>query len=157
MNTPDTTQDLIDSRDIISRIEELTEERVDLDINIQELEEQLADLDPEDADELADLTEQLKTAREALAEWDTDNGDELKALTDLADEAQYSPDWKYGGALIRRSYFQDYAQELAEDCGMLENTNEWPLRCIDWEQAASELEMDYFAVDFGGVEYLIRA
>jgi hypothetical protein len=33
----------------------------------------------------------------------------------------------------------------------------WPFTCIDWEQAASELQMDYSAVDFDGVIYWIRS
>ena len=47
--------------------------------------------------------------------------------------------------------------ELAEDCGMLTNTDSWPNRCIDWEQAARELRMDYTSVDFDGVTYWIRS
>ena len=159
MKTLDNMQDVIDSRDIIARIEELTEEREDLTSTIENLEEQISDLDTdnaEDCKQLDELTEELEKARAHLNEWDTDNAEELKALTDLQDEAEYSPDWEYGEALIRRSYFQDYAQELAEDCGMLKDCDSWPNRCIDWEQAARELEQDYMSVDFGGVEYLIR-
>ena len=32
----------------------------------------------------------------------------------------------------------------------------WPNTCIDWDQAAGELKMDYSAVDFDGVTYWIR-
>lgn len=130
MRTISNNDDVIDSRDVIARIEELEEERQDL-------------LDEDDA--------------AGLEEWDTDNGDELAALRALAEEASGSPDWEYGEALIRRSYFKEYAQELADDCGMVPDNLSWPLTCIDWDQAARELEMDYFSVDFDGVEYLIRS
>ena len=156
MTTVDNMQDTIDSRDIIARIDELTDERQTLLDAVEEAEEITEDLDPE-IEDLADMLSDLNSARAALAEWDADNGDELKALTALAEEAEYSPDWKYGGTLIRWSYFETYAQELAEDCGMLENANSWPLTCIDWGQAARELEQDYMSVDFDGVEYLLRA
>ena len=158
MNTFDKYSDVIDSRDIIARIEELTDERQTLADEIDNLQEQISDPteNPEDCTALDALAAELETAQRALADWDEENSEELKTLTDLADEGSYSPDWKYGETLIRRSYFQDYAQELAEDCGMLKDCNSWPNRCIDWEQAARELEQDYTSLDFDGVEYLIR-
>ena len=111
------SQDVIDSRDVIARIEYLQE------------------LETRDEDEDA----------------------ELKALQALASEADSSPDWKYGETLIRDSYFQDYAQELAEDCGMIPPDLKWPCNCIDWEKACSELKYDYSLVDFDGVDYWIRS
>ena len=111
-------EDIIDSRDIIARIEWLEED------------------DQRDEDE----------------------ADELKALQGLAEEAQGSPDWIHGEQLIRYSHFEDYARQLAEDCGMLgRGSDKWPGRCIDWKQAAEELEQDYTEVDFNGIAYFIRA
>jgi hypothetical protein len=86
------------------------------------------------------------------------------ALRDLIAEASgYAADWEYGETLIRDSYFKEYAQELAEDCAPFpakskesELLNSWPYRCIDWDQAARELQMDYTAVDFDGVTYWVR-
>ncbi len=37
------------------------------------------------------------------------------------------------------SSVEDYAQELAEDCGMVPDDLAWPLSCIDWKRAAREL------------------
>ena len=97
------TEDIIDSRDVIARIEELT--------------------DDED-----------RTADEC---------DELTALEALAKEAEdYAEDWVHGEALIRDSYFTEYARQLAEDCCEMPSADQWPHRCIDWGQAASELQMD---------------
>lgn len=125
-DTIDNNQDIIYSRDVIERLDELESDR-------------------EDAVE--DGT---------LAEWTDENGEEYDSLKALVEVASGSPDWEYGAALIRRSYFRDYAQELAEDRGMIPKNLSWPYTCIDWEQAASELEVDYSGVNFGGVEYLIR-
>jgi len=86
---------------------------------------------------------------------DPDDAAELKALRDLVDEASDSPDWEYGEALIRDTYFKAYAQQLAEDC--YDMPEGWPFRCIDWDQAARELQMDYFSVEFDGVDYWIRS
>lgn len=62
----------------------------------------------------------------------------------------------YGATLVRDSYFEDYARELAEDCGLIQRDAHWPNDCIDWERAARELQMDYTSVEFDGVEYWVR-
>lgn len=38
---------------------------------------------------------------------------------------------------------KDFAQEMAEQLGAIDKDAKWPMTCIDWEQAASELMMDY--------------
>ena len=116
-------EDVIDSRDVIARIAELTDLRDDADYGLDE-----------------------------------DEAHELAALETLAAEASgYAADWEYGEALIRDSYFREYAQELAEETGDIDFSKlSWPLTCIDWEQAARELQMDYTSVTFDGVDYWIR-
>lgn len=120
------TEDVIDSRDVLARIEELR------------------DLLAGPDDETIDATE-----GEEL--------DELRALEALAEEAEpYSDDWAYGAPLIRDSYFEEYAEELARDCGMVPQDLAWPCTCIDWEEAANQLKQDYTSVSFDGVEYWVR-
>lgn len=110
--------DVIDSRDVIERIDELEAHGDELDV-------------------------------QARAEYE--------ALTALRDEAVgYAEDWQYGIVLIRDSYFTDYAQDLADDIGAIDRNAAWPLGCIDWNQAAAELQMDYTAVTFDGVTYWVR-
>jgi antirestriction protein len=88
---------------------------------------------------------------------DEDERAELEALRSLAKEAaDYAPDWEYGETLVRESYFEDYARDFADDIGAITPDTSWPMNCIDWEQAARELAMDYTHVDFDGVTYLIR-
>jgi hypothetical protein len=93
-----------------------------------------------DEDESAELV----TLRALLSQLETVGGD--------------SPE--DGQTLVRDSYFVNYAQELAEELGLLESesgtTNGWPFYCIDWEQAARELRMDYTSVEFDGVTYWVR-
>lgn len=79
----------------------------------------------------------------------------LKAL--VAEGSDYSEDWSYGATLIRDSYFKEYAMDLADDIGaMTPGDASWPLTCIDWDQAARELQMDYTSVEFDGVTYWVR-
>lgn len=127
------SQDIIDSRDIIERIKELEAER-------------------EDYEEARD-----KNIDRPWDEEQESDAEELKTLQELADECSgYAEDWKYGVQLIRDSYFEDYARELAEDIGAISRDATWPNDCIDWEQAAKELQMDYASVEFGDVTYWVR-
>lgn len=119
--------DIIDSRDVIARLDELAEQR-------QNLIDYPDTTSPLEEDELA----------------------ELVALEKLADEANGSPDWPHGETLIRDSYFETYAQELAEDIGAINKNASWPNNCIDWEEAAELLKQDYSTVDYDGVTYWIR-
>jgi antirestriction protein len=42
---------------------------------------------------------------------------------------------------------EDYAQELAEDCGSLPRELPWPLCCIDWEDAWRQLTYDGYHLE----------
>jgi hypothetical protein len=88
--------------------------------------------------------EELPTLRALLDELKGYGGDE-----------QWQGDW-YPVTLIRDSYFKEYAQQLADDIGAIDANAGWPMSCIDWDQAARELRMDYSSVEFGGVTYWYR-
>ena len=129
------SEDTLDVRDIIARVEELRDEREAFEES-EPSGVQWASVELDEAEELA-------TLEELLSDLCGRGGDE-----------QWEGDW-YPVTLVRDSYFQDYAQELAEDCGFASG-NKWPARCVDWEQAARELQMDYSAVEFDGVTYWYR-
>lgn len=138
------TNDLyvIDSREIIKRIEQLSALRAPGPVDLGN-------------------DEDNETAQDDLFH-------ELASLEKLAAEAsQYAPDWQYGETLIRDDYFRDYAEELAadtagspEEAELIRNGggDRWPFTCmsIDWERAAKALQEDYTAVDFDGVTYWVR-
>ena len=156
-NTPDNFDDVIDSRDVIARIEELEGEREALQLEIDDAEVQWLKTEA-GTDEAHAVVDRRQAAYVALDAWTaSDDADELRILKALADEASgYASDWKYGETLIRDSYFRDYAEQLADDIGAIDRNASWPVNCIDWDQAARELQMDYSAVDFDGVTYWIR-
>ena len=142
-NTICNTDDTIDSRDVIARIEELTEERYNLTETIADCEDDTA------APGLAE------DAKKALADWlDSEDGLELDALEKLAEEAEgYAPDWKYGAQLIRDSYFEDSMDEMVADCyDFGKDLPFWATITLDYDA----LKHDYTSVDFAGVTYWIR-
>ena len=126
------TDDVIDARDIIARVEELREA-------IAAYAEKM-----DDWNENANNTEELETLENLLEELKGCGGDE-----------HWEGDW-YPVTLIRYSHFEDYAQELAGDCGLVSVDAKWPNNCIDWGEAARELQWDYSLVEFDGVDYWYR-
>lgn len=114
------SDDIIDSRDIDARIEELQES---------------AEAEP----------------------LDESGTEELAALLALRGDVGYGGEWPYGIGFIRDSYFQTYAEDLADDIGAIDRNATWPCNCIDWEQAARELRMDYSSTELDGVTYWYRS
>jgi DNA repair exonuclease SbcCD ATPase subunit len=150
------TDDIIDSRDVIARIEELESELETLTDAVDEAREALTALDDlNTAEELEEAEDTLKDAESDLADWDGE--EELKTLKALADQCEGCGDWGHGESLIRDSYFEEYAEQLADDIGAIDRNAKWPVNCIDWEKAARELQYDYTEVDFDGEAYWIRA
>lgn len=49
--------------------------------------------------------------------------------------------------LIHEDHFVDHARDTAEEL-LGVNTSEWPYTCIDWEDAARDLRVDYDCVEF---------
>lgn len=125
------TDDIIDVRDMIARVEELEDERDAFDTESGNF---------EDSDEGAELAK----LEEVLADLRGVGGDE-----------QWRGDW-YPITLIRDTYFRDYAQELAEEIGAIPEGATWPCTCIDWDQAARELQYDYSGVEIDGITYWTR-
>ena len=187
MNTiPTNTNDTIDSRDVIARIEELREDLDSIESELIEVLKRASELFGKDAGDFGGtdglveylrehgdflstvegceeeslahrtMAGEVEDAATALAEWHELNDDELKALEDLAAEASDCPDWEYGATLVRDTYFKEFAMDEADDIYDIK-FNRWPYTCIDWEQAAEELQQDYMQVDFDGVTYWVRA
>ena len=152
------SDDIIDSRDVIKRIEELESERDGLAEAVDDAKTAKVGLIEPTDEETDDADDEIATAERALLDWNEgDEGQELTALINLQSEAEgYAPDWHHGATLIRDSYFEKYAEELADDLGLLPKDAAWPATCIDWEKAARELQVDYTSVDFDGIDYWIR-
>ncbi len=163
------SDDVIDSRDVIARIDELTDEIDGAEISEDNGAEPQLDDNGKTIEDIATCGECGKSWNDALISDKTpvpsgrcpyedlhDEIAELKTLRDLQEQCEgYAGDWKYGATLVRDDYFTTYAQDYAEEIGAIKDCS-WPNNCIDWEQAASELQQDYTSVEFDGVTYWVR-
>jgi hypothetical protein len=142
--------DIIDSRDVIARIEELRDERDALADAIDELEKL----------PFGEQSAAIMEARAALKDWDeSDSRGELESLLALQSECEnVTSEWKDGVPLIRDSYFEEFAEQEAEDVGCADPkvSGRWPYNHIDWKAAAEELQQDYSQVEFGDTTYWVR-
>ena len=160
------TDNVLDSRDIIARIEYLENERESLTGEVDTAQDALDELSPEHYEDMStfeaaedEARRELATAQANVKDWDeSDEGQELVKLKAFAEEAEgCASDWQYGAILIHEAYFEDYARQLADDLGLYNDRNvSWPHTCIDWAQAAEELQQDYTSVDFDGETYWVR-
>src|SRR5260363_296097 len=138
---------LINADDVIARIAALQKSQ-------QVIKAELETLERENS-----ASNQVQARRETLKDSQQDMFAELEALESVAEQASDSTEWREGIALIRDSYFAEYAQEFAKDTLMLYESLSWdtgPLSCIDWERAARQLKADYSPIDFDGVRYWIQ-
>lgn len=156
--------DVIDSRDVIERLNELQEELDDLEQIVTDAQEALDDWsEPEHPDQFDDfkyqeLSDAVIEAELKVSEWKESYSEEYEALKALdEDGSSCCPDWRHGESLISDDYFETYARELAHDIGSVDNSQTWPQNHIDWEAAAEALKQDYNEVDFMGTTFLYRS
>ncbi len=136
----DNSESVLDSRNIIERIEEIEQAR---EAYIEE-----------NAGE--DVSADVRASQgDAWALFFPEDAAELAALSKLAKEAEGADDWHHGAALIRDDYFVEYVREMLEDCG--EIPRDLPhYVAVDWHKTADNVRVDYFDVDFDGVTYWVR-
>lgn len=167
------SNNVIDSRTINERIEDLESEREaitglmlalgDRLVKLREVYPHDPNLDYLDTNNPNFLNlwrvrftlEDWDAAMQELEEWDDENGEELKLLQEIQEQGASFDEWDYGTALINEYYFREYAEEEARDIYPIENC--WPYTCIDWEQVAEELAMDYSTIEAGGYTFYIRS
>lgn len=159
-NSIDNSADVINSRDVIERIEELKGDLEsayeDYETAYEEAVEAKLPVAPKfDFDQ---WVEQQSSGSSDM----TDEATEYRALVALADQGEGYGDWMHGDQLIRESYFTNYIEELIEDCYEMPkemDSGNWPYRhmTMDYEAAAEEAKSDYTCLDFDGETYWMRA
>ena len=103
--------------------------------------------------ELDELRDQKTDAEENKDTLGLDEGEEerLTALLELEEALGPGSDV----TLIPEDEFEDYAQELAYDCGLI-NRDHTLDSYIDWERWADDCKSDYTTITFDGDDYLYR-
>lgn len=149
---------IIDSREVIERLEEMRDERQSLIDDVEAAEENVRFHHNGEIDESGDAPEhiELNECRERLENWDADNADDLAALESFAEEGEnYAEDWQHGATLIAESYFVEYCKELVSDIGDI--PREIPSYIeIDWDKTADNLRVDYTEIEWDGNTFLVR-
>ena len=100
-----------------------------------------------------DVEERIKELEEQ-EQLDEEEQQELKELNELKEEC-LNYGWEYGITFIRESYFEEYAEELFDEC-YIHNIPDFTKNYIDYQKFASDLEMDYSEVEFRGITFFWR-
>lgn len=116
-------------------------------------------IDTEDVLDTQDLQERIKELENCG--YTEDEREELAMLlrckTEVEDcTGESFRSFRSGISMIRDSYFEEYARELAADSLLNFNDSVWPYTCIDWSKAVSKLQREYSMVTYDGVDYWIQ-
>lgn len=156
------TDDIINSRDVIKRIENLQEREAD----VSDAEEAVknARFEMEEA-ETEDEREEAESALEAAEEelesaerdFDEDDQEELKSLLDLQSDAEGYCDWLHGATLINEGHINKYMEEHARESydSEVSGLPDAISSHIDWDGVAEDMTSDLTQVDFDGVTFYI--
>lgn len=146
------SNNILDSRNLNKRLEELQSE---FDVWKDSLTpEQISSIK-----EAYGVTEGEEISNEEFHwEWENTVGsdaDELKNLIDLRE--QFDREWIDGITFVKDSYFEEFAEDEADQLGLIKDGGGWPYNCIDWQRAAEQLQQDYSQVEFDGETYWYRS
>jgi hypothetical protein len=109
---------------------------------------------PEDPTEgQQELLDAWEAAQQEPDDFGPDEKEELAELESLENEIS---GFMHGVQLIPENDFEAYAREFAEETGAVEQNASWPMNCIDWREAAEELQSDYSVISYQGEDYYFR-
>lgn len=153
--------ELIDSRDIINRYEELTDDKETHEDALQEAEHAAEEYDYGDPEVINDLAMDITSAERELNEFNDEFEDELEFLESIVKQGENTSDWG-NEALINEDYFTEHIKQLIEDCYEMPeefDSGNWPFNHMemDWDGAAEEAKVDYITIEAEGETYYIRS
>lgn len=141
---PDYSADIIDTRDLVDRFNELEEE-------LGEFEGILALYNSKASQ--YDTLEQFK-------DWYSDEYElykELEKLRELQEDLSGADEnFEDGIILIAEEYFTAYCKDLVEEIGDAPVLPSYMVVDIDWDATADNLRVDYYDVTIDGNTYLYR-
>ncbi len=156
MSEIDWDSDVISSKDIIDRHEELTSEYEvlleDLDYAKKNLEIGLQQC----------LHERVDEAQAEVNNFIDFKLGELLTLEKVIAQGEDYGDWSYGESLINEKYFVDHISSIINDCYTFSsemNEGTWPYNHIslDYKAAAEEAKVDYVTIEVGDYTFYMRA
>jgi hypothetical protein len=140
----------IDPADVVSEADDYRDSIESKEEEIEDVRAELNEaIDDEDEEAEEDAELKLDTLLGELSELE----DEAKSIFELETDCD---NYAQGESLINEDYWVTYVQQLAEDIDGI-NTSSWPYTCIDWDQAASDLAVDYTTITFEGQDFYVRA
>jgi hypothetical protein len=143
----------IDTRDLIEERNDLKQQILD-DFNERfYLEEtDFEDIELYFNDEASEsITEEER--QEFYDYWIEEQG-KINEINELEDEV--GSEWEYGVTLIDVDDFEEYCEELVDDCYDMKDVPNFIRNNIDWSRVADDLKVDYSEVTFRGTTYLFR-
>jgi hypothetical protein len=145
-DAPEIGGDIMDSRDVIKRLEIYREA-----VRLMGVPDDKLDTMDDGENWPEELSEDLDSDDQEIVE-------EFLRLRALDEQGEATGgDWQFGETLIREEYFTEYAEGYAEDIGAIDRDARWPNTHIDWEAAAADLRQDYSEVKYGNETYLTRS
>jgi len=138
----------IDTRDLIERRDELKQQVIDA-FN-EEFEEEIDKGEIEEVEYYEDIDFTIEVFKEL---WD----DEITEIEDIDIlEEEVGSEFQHGEVLIHEDYFEEYTQDLLEDCGYIPRDLPSWIK-IDWRATANNVKQDYTESGFQGEYYYYRA
>ena len=141
--------DIIDSRDLYKRQQELDGMKSDVEDAQADYDEALENFEADEGTQEA-VNDALQALKDAQDEFALPEQQELDMLNQLENEID---DFMHGATLIADDYFKTYAQQYADDIGAIDRNAGWPLTYIDWDAAAEALKSDFSSVEIEGNTY----
>lgn len=138
-------QDIIDTRDLIEKRDELKQSILDSFLETFE--------HYEDRTECFD---DILFEEEEIQSWKEDLEDEFEQIEEINKiEDEIGSEFDYGCTLVSKDYWEEYVENLLKDCGYIsKNLPSWIE--IDWEATANNVKQDYTEVEYQGQTYYGR-
>ena len=148
----DFTENIIDTRDIQDRIDEINDDIDTLENEISDLSEEVDELDEDNEDDKHEIDLKLDDIEDKKGQIE-DLQEELSMLLDVQSEV---PEFRHGETLIHEDYWVEYVQALCEDCGYI--SKDFPCWIeIDWEATAKNVATDYSTIELDGNTFYFRS
>ena len=138
-------QDIIDTRDLIEKRDELKQSILDSFLETFEHYE-----------DRTECFEDILFEEEEIQSWKEDWEDELEQIEEINKiEDAIGSEFDYGCTLVSEDYWEEYVEDLLKDCGYIsKDLPSWIE--IDWGATANNVKVDYTEVEYQGQTYYGR-